>query len=1297
MEEENIEINDEGDQLLDFEHDETEPLPSLQIASVDSASISEKRFWSKVKFKTYPTVNPKQRWYQKYSLHTTFDTPKPSENSEISALEFINFIKGANGQDCRPKIFDNITQTYQMFDTGAMTSCVPKEPTDKVNNNFVLKTADGKPMQTYGYRRLNLRLGRKEYAVNAIITDVKQPIIGMDLINSYRLGFEWDDDELYVVDKKADIRQKLKFVTIPHMSMPTALKMEQKSQVFELAALNKLCPNKTSKDTSKSTTDDLLKLVPEKYRSLIQEYGILKPNYKVKPKHKIVHRIETGTNSPATSKVRPIPADKLDEVKALLNDMEKAGVIEKVGVNSNTNWSSALHVVREEGKKPRVCVDYRLLNERITNDSYPLPLIRNISQKLHSAKYFTKIDLQKAYWNIPLFGPHKHKSTVVTPFGAYFFNRLPFGISSAPNSFQRALETIFDGIEGLFIYMDDLLCYSSTPEEHYAIVTEVIKRLHDNGMAISLDKCIWEQPKVEYLGFEISESGLKPVPRKIEAITKIPEPRKQKDLLAFLGAANFYRRSLSGLTENGQYKNAAALIQCLYTLATEKGLTAKKFVQKWNSQEIYKKAFEDAKQLLKQSANLVHINPNAQLALFVDASGQSLGGTLRQLTNTGWKAIGYYSKSLNTAQQKYSTFRKELLGLVMSLRHFLPEIYGRRLVCYSDHKAIVDAFKKQDLKQNDQIATRYMLEISQFTSNIQHVSGSKNITADFLSRCDQRKEEKLDKNVYQVFHPLNSQNSGVSTAQISTSIGVGQIDIAELVPENTEIQTVDIPKLQQEQQDCNETKAAIQGKHAKTSKFAVVQFDGKDIVCETSKLKPRPLVPASLRQEYIKTLHSIGHPSIMETVNRVSNNYFWNKLKEDVTTFVKKCHGCLSVKPNKQTKPHIGNFAVPDQRFSHLIVDIIEMPMSEEGFKFCFTIICRTSRYFCAYAMKKATTENCLTGLLDFISHFGVPHTMTADAGTQFISSLWKKLNTTLGIELKGGAYYRPQTQGMVEVSHRTLKNAIKAQLLDFANKNQQKWNKLLPWALLSMRASYRTDLQASPSELAHGLKPMLPGSLIADTQPSTHLQDLLNQVKSKTDRQAVQTKINQPNPPQPEPPEDVTHVYTLQHKKYGLDPSYCGPFKIDKRLTRSTVRIIVGTYKNNSKRTEDRHWSDLKAIKIEGPVKEEERPKLGRKPNNSSTKAQEIPLPTKSTGPPTSQPFTGFKPDEIKKRPPLIITEKMFDDCDWKQIFSDVSALDFSKPPPPTKMWTASPIELASLNEKISNSSWGTPASRIS
>ena len=291
---------------------------------------------------------------------------------------------------------------------------------------------------------------------------------------------------------------------------------------------------------------------------------------------------------------------------------------------------------------------------------------------------------------------------------------------------------------------------------------------------------------------------------------------------------------------------------------------------------------------------------------------------------------------------------------------------------------------------------------------------------------------------------------------------------------------------------------------------------------------------------------------------------------------------------------------------------------------------------------------------------------MTSDSGTQFLSSLWKKLETTLGIELKGGAFYRPQTQGMVEVSHRTFKNALKAQILDFATKNQKNWNKLLPWALLSMRASYRSDIQASPSELAHGLSPSLPGSLVSDIQPSIHLQELVSNVKTKTTKQAVQTKINQPNIPQPEPPADVTHVYTLQHKKYGLDPSYVGPFKIDKRLSRSVVRIIVGKYKDGSNRTEDRFWGDLKAIKIKEPIQEESRPKLGRPPKNPETSV------TKTTGPPPSQPFTGFHPSEIPQRPNLL------------QAFNTVSAIDFTKPPPPIKMWSATSQQLDYINKSI-------------
>ena len=726
--------------LIDFSH-ENEPDISI---SLNQASISE--VWGEYPFK------PKcqTQWDKEVSeISTKIAEVNPYlkfklPGEEISAVEAVNW----NNQeliDFRPKIYDSITKTYILCDTGAMISCVPKKSSDKLDPNTKLKTASGQPMNTYGTRSIDIRLGRKNYKIEATITDVTQQILGMDFFYKYRLGFQWIWDDLFVIDRKAQILKKLKFVTVEHNALPTIksaqfakIQTDPKIIEFEINSLNKLTdPIEEAvfpELQANKLDEELLKSVPEKFRNLIKKFDILVPNYKITPKHGISHSIETGKNSPATSKVRPIPADLLPQVKKMFQEMESAGVITKVNANSNTTWSNALHVVRKQGQKPRICGDYRLLNSKVICDSYPLPIMRDISQKLHGAKLFTKIDLKKAYWNIKL--KNKHKSTLVTPFGAYYFNRLPFGVASAPASYQKAMDSIFQGIPNLYIYMDDLLIFTKGQSEHEKIVSEVLKRLHDNGMAISLNKCVWMKEEVNYLGYVVNNEGLKPIPKKVDAITNIAPPRKQKDLLAFLGAANFYRRSLSGLNKNNKYYNTAALIQCLYEIATEKDLNAKKFMEKWNSDEKYKNAFEDAKQLLKKAANLTHLNPNAPLALFVDASDVSIGGKLCQLSNKGWSTIGYYSKSLSSSQKKWSVFNKELHSLHLSIRHFLPEILGRNLSCWTDHKAISDAFKRPELNQNDGIAARKLLEISQFTSNIHHIAGNQNVAADYLSRCE---------------------------------------------------------------------------------------------------------------------------------------------------------------------------------------------------------------------------------------------------------------------------------------------------------------------------------------------------------------------------------------------------------------------------------------------------------------------------------------------------------------------------------------------------------------------------------
>ena len=192
--------------------------------------------------------------------------------------------------------------------------------------------------------------------------------------------------------------------------------------------------------------------------------------------------------------------------------------------------------------------------------------------------------------------------------------------------------------------------------------------------------------------------------------------------------------------------------------------------------------------------------------------------------------------------------------------------------------------------------------------------------------------------------------------------------------------------------------------------------------------------------------------------------------------------------------------------------------------------------------------------------------------------------------------------------------------------------------------------------------------------------------MKNKTNKPAVQTKVNVPNPIVNEPPEDVTHVYTKEHKRYGLDPGFKGPFPIVKRLSRSSVRIEVGRYADNSLRTEDRHWSDLKAVKLDQSIKPETRPKLGRPKE----------LPSLSTGPPNKKPFTGFKPSEIptSRKIPLLensteMNPNISNSSSEEPLLAeipDIATIDLSKPPPSIKPWVASAKELATLNFQINN-----------
>ena len=235
--------------------------------------------------------------------------------------------------------------------------------------------------------------------------------------------------------------------------------------------------------------------------------------------------------------------DKAIKAEKTWKQLEEIGVIEKVPAGEPTTWSSPLHLAVKSDGSLRPCGDYRALNKVTIADSYPLPNIRTFAANMKGAQFFTSIDLFRAYYNIELCPESQKKATIVTGWGVYKFKRLAMGLKNSAASFQRFMSTILDNVPNFFVYLDDILLFDESEEVHKKKIADVFKILEENSLTINLPKCQFAQKKVKFLGFQVSGNGIVPLPKKLEAIAEYPAPKKPKQLLGFLGAVNFYRRS----------------------------------------------------------------------------------------------------------------------------------------------------------------------------------------------------------------------------------------------------------------------------------------------------------------------------------------------------------------------------------------------------------------------------------------------------------------------------------------------------------------------------------------------------------------------------------------------------------------------------------------------------------------------------------------------------------------------------------------------------------------------------------
>ena len=446
----------------------------------------------------------------------------------------------------------------------------------------------------------------------------------------------------------------------------------------------------------------------------------------------IKHRIDLmeGKETPFKEKHRRIPPMMIDEVRNHLEQLLSAGIIKK----SKSPWASNVVLVRKKNGSLRMCVDYRNLNSRTVKDSYALPRIEEIFDVLKGSKYFSTIDMKSGYHQVEIEESHKERTAfTVGPLGFYEYNRMPFGLSNSPATYQRLMEECLGDYNMTIcvIYLDDLIVFADTFEEHLHRLDLVLTRLKQCNLKLSPEKCTFIQEKVGFLGHVVSADGIETDPEKIDKIKKWPTPSNADELRSFLAFAGYYRRSIKDFS-----KITRPLADILPPTMTKKN---NKKTHQWTWSDREQETFEKPKVILSSPPILAYPDFSLPFELHTDASRKGLGAVLYQTQENQKKVIAYASRSLTKTEKNYSAFKLEFLALKWAVTEkFADYLTLNHFIVLTDYNPLTYILTSAKL---DATGHRWASALGEFTFDIYYRPGLRNVDADSMSRYPPEKSE----------------------------------------------------------------------------------------------------------------------------------------------------------------------------------------------------------------------------------------------------------------------------------------------------------------------------------------------------------------------------------------------------------------------------------------------------------------------------------------------------------------------------------------------------------------------------
>ncbi|XP_018494580.1 uncharacterized protein K02A2.6-like, partial [Galendromus occidentalis] len=745
---------------------------------------------------------------------------------------------------------------------------------------------------------------------------------------------------------------------------------------------------------------------------------------------------------PVVNPCRKIPVSQEKAVKEEIARMIKNGVVAKV--NTPTEFVSNIVVVPKAHGRIRLCLDPQHLNKALQRGPHPTKRLEQIQCKMAKAAYFTTLDADESFWQLKLETASSYLCTFITPFGRYRFLKVPYGITTASDEFQRVTDEIFGDMDGVIPYIDDIIIWGETKEQQQERVEGVLQRCREIGLVLNPSKCHFNKTSVRYLGHIVSRNGFRIDPDRIEHIQAFETPSDKKELQRFLGVVNF----VGGFIENMSEKTKPL-----------RDLVKDDVEFLWTSEQ--QKAFEVLKESLTRAPVLRFFDPSQPVVLSVDASEFAVGAVLLQ----DGRPVAYNSRALSAAQQKLPQIEKEMIAIANGCSKYHYYIFGHTdITVETDHKPLESIFTKAFEKVPFSLQP-YWLSLQKYGLRVKYKPGKKIPVADFLSRIRNNKETVDSANM-----------KAVASIAISDERLAEYVNDTDNDPELTELKNM-------YQRGWPNDKKEVPEKIWRFWPYRDEIHVYKGLVLRTGRI----IVPANRRAEVLDQLHA-SHRNAQSMQRRSQGSIYWPTIHRDIEIRVQNCEGCQRDHHRIPKEPLISS-KIPTYPWQIVSADILH----HEGENYQ-VIVDHYSFFWEITRLPSMSASAVIKALWEVFQRHGYPEVFRSDNATQYVNDDLQKLFRRFDISHRTSSPLYAQSNSMAERAVQEAKRLLKKVKYgtpDFYN------------ALLEVRSTPRTELLKSPCQRLMSRQPRtLVPTLKSQLQPRVVKPEIVRKELQKIRKQ---------------------------------------------------------------------------------------------------------------------------------------------------------------------------------------------------